>query len=125
MQVSFNSKIRYKGQEYDSLDEVPGAIRGPLERALGRVCPDRHATPALNSRILINGHAFSGSAELPPEYRQLMDDTLRTLLPIDRAIGIAAADEYSSACRGTIGLTTLLIGALALAIFLWQIGAFR
>ena len=125
VQVSFNSKIRYKGCEYDSIDEVPADIRAPLDRALARVCSDRNATPGLRSRIVIDGRAFSSLAELPVEYRQLMDDSLRALLPIDKAIGVAAAQEYSYAHRGAAGLATLLLAVLALAMFLWQQGVFR
>lgn len=125
MQVSFNSKIRYKGQEYESIDEVPSEIRAPLDKALARVCSDPHAMPGLKSRIVINGRAFSSSAELPPEYRRLIDDSLRALLPIDKAIGVAAAQEYSYAMRGAAGLATLLLAVIALALFCWQQGMFR
>ena len=125
MQVSFNSKIRYKGREYDSLDAVPAEIRAPLDKALARVWTGTKGAPELNSHIVINGLEFASSAELPPRYRRLLDDTLHALLPIDKAIGVAAAQEYSYTMRGTAGLITLLVAGVALAIFLWQIGLFR
>jgi hypothetical protein len=125
MQVSFNSKIRYKGQEYDSIEEVPAEIRAPLDKALARVWSGTKGAPELNSRIVINGHEFANTSELPPRYRRLLDDSLYALLPIDKAIGVAAAREYSYATRGVAGLATMLLGGIALAIFLWQIGCFR
>lgn len=125
MQVSFNSKIRYKGREYDSLEDVPQEIRAPLDKALSRVWTGTKGAPELNSRIMINGHEFSSSAELPPRYRRLLDDSLHALLPIDKAIGLAAAQEYTYSTRGTAGLLTLLLAGIALAVFLWQIGLFR
>ena len=78
-----------------------------------------------HSRIVINGHEFASSADLPPRYRRLLDDSLHALLPIDKAIGVAAAQEYSYMTRGTAGLVTLLVAGCALAIFLWQLGCFR
>jgi hypothetical protein len=125
MQVSFNSKIRYKGHEYDSIDEVPAEIRAPLDKALARVWSGTKGAPELNSRIVINGCEFAGSAQMPPRYRRLFDDSLHALLPIDKAIGVAAAQEYSYSTRGTAGLMTVLVGGIALAIFLWQLGVFR
>jgi hypothetical protein len=125
MQVSFNSKIRYKGHEYDSIDEVPAEIRAPLDKALARVWSGTKGAPELNSRIVINGHAFSSTADLPPRYRRLIDDSLHALLPIDKAIAVAAAREYSYTTRGVAGLATMLLGGIALAIFLWQLGCFR
>ena len=125
VQVSFTSKIRYKGRDYESIDDVPAEIRGPLDRALARVCRSGAVAPRLASHITINGRDFCNSGELPAEYRRLIDDSLRALLPIDKAIGVAAAREYNYALRGTIGLVTLLIGVVALAVFLWQQGLFR
>ncbi|MFL6537774.1 MAG: hypothetical protein ACJ8JD_06290 [Chthoniobacterales bacterium] len=125
MQVSFESKIRYKGHEYDSLEEVPAEIRAPLDKALARVWSGTKGTPELMSRIVISGHEFASSAELPPRYRRLLDDSLHALLPIDKAIGVAAAQEYSYMTRGTAGLITLFVGGVALATFLWQLGCFR
>lgn len=125
MQVSFNSKIRYKGREYDRLEDVPAEIRAPLDKALARVWTGTKGAPELNSRIVVNGCEFASSAELPPRYRRLLDDSLHALLPIDKAIGVAAAQEYSYSARGTAGLVTLLLGGVALAIFLWQMGLFR
>jgi hypothetical protein len=125
MQVSFNSKIRYKGRDYETLDEVPAEIRAPLDKALARVWSGTKGAPELNSRIVINGREFANSAELPPRYRRLLDDSLHALLPIDKAIGVAAAQEYSYMTRGTAGLITLLLAGVALGIFLWQIGLFR
>jgi len=124
MQVSFQSKIRYKGQEYDSLEQVPADIRAPLDKALARVWTGTKGAPELNSRITINGHEFASTADLPPRYRRLLDDSLHLLLPIDKAIGLAAAREYVYATRGVAGLVTVLLGGIALAIFLWRIGCF-
>lgn len=123
--MSFNTKIRYKGREYDSIDEVPAEIRAPLDKALSRVWTGTKGAPELNSRIVINGREFASSAELPPRYRRLIDDSLQALLPIDKAIGVAAAREYAYQTRGIAGLATVLIAALALAVFLWQVGLFR
>lgn len=95
MQVSFDTKIRYKGAEYASLDEVPADIRQPLDKALGRLTHGLPLQPQLRSRIVINGNEFTSINELPVEFRRAIDDTLHALLPIDNAIALAAAREHS------------------------------
>src|SRR3712207_6462700 len=95
MFVSFDTKIRYKGREYACLDEIPTAIRRPLDRALQRLngTGTRHVSAHLNSRILVNGRAVSSPTQLPPAERKMVEEALQPLFPVEIAVCLAAATE--------------------------------
>lgn len=124
VQVSFNTKVRYRGGEYASLADIPAEVRAPLDKALDRLTHGLPLQPQLRSCIVVNGKEFAGTNELPVEFRRLIDDSLHTLLPIDTAIALAAAREHGYARRGLAGLCTLLAGAVSVALYLWRSGYF-
>jgi hypothetical protein len=125
VEVSFSSKIRYKGGEYGSLEELPPDLRAPLQQALSRLTHGRTLQPRLCSRITINEREFNGVNEMPAEYRQLLEQSFYNLLPIDNAIALAAAREHAYALRGLAGLCTILAGLASAALYLWHCGYFN
>jgi hypothetical protein len=66
--------IRYNGQEYSSLDQLPAEVRTAYESAMA------HGTaPKATDRkeqIVVNGQHFASANELPAAERKLYDDAV-------------------------------------------------
>ena len=124
MLVSVDTKIRYKGREYTSLDEIPPEIRRPLEKAVARLGRGEQITPHLNSRIILNDRPISDPECLSRRERDEIAQWLEALFPIDRAICKAAVQERRERILGIIGLSTIAAGLAAFVARLWQHGYF-
>jgi hypothetical protein len=124
MLVSVDTKVRYKGVEYASLAEIPAEIRRPLDRAVSRLTRGREITPHLDSRIILNGRTVSDPERLSDAERRLIAESLEALLPIDRAIFLAAVKERNERILGVIGLSTIAAGLAAFVGRLWMSGYF-
>ena len=78
MNINFKTNvktvIRYKGQEYSSLDQLPAEARTAYESAMA------HGTaPKATDRkeqIVVNGQHFASANELPAAERKLYDDAI-------------------------------------------------
>jgi len=66
--------IRYKGQEYSSLDQLPAEGRAMYEAALAKGVMAKAA--AGNEQIVVNGHSFGSPSEMPATERKLYDDAI-------------------------------------------------
>ena len=124
MFVSVDTKVRYKGVEYSSLAEIPPDIRRPLDRAVSRLTCGREITPHLNSRIILNGRTVADPERLSQEERRLIAESLEALLPIDRAICLAAVKERNERILGVVGLSAIAAGLAAFVCRLWISGYF-
>ena len=124
MLVSFDTKVRYKGVEYSSLAEIPHDIRRPLDRAVSRLTRGREITPHLNSRIILNGESVTDPDRLSEEERRVIAASLEALLPIDRAICLAAVKERNERIVGVVGLSAIATGLAAFVCRLWMNGYF-
>ena len=124
MFVSVDTTVRYKGVEYSSLSEIPPDIRRPLDRAVSRLTCGREITPHLNSRIILNGRTVTNPECLSEEERRLIAESLEALLPIDRAICLAAVKERNERILGVIGLSAIAAGLATFVYRLWMSGYF-
>ena len=124
MLVSADTKIRYKGHEYASLAEIPPDIRRPLDRAVSRLARGRQITAHLDSRIILNGRTVTDPDRLSEEERRLIAESLEALLPIDRAICVAAVKERNERILGIAGLSAIATGLAAFVCRLWLNGFF-
>lgn len=124
MFVSFDTKVRYRGREYSRLADIPADQRGPLERALHRLCPTGTPIPQLNSRILVDGRAVTDPAALSAAQRDYIDSLLSGMFPIENAVCLAAVRERRSFIGGIIGLSFILSCVLGAAAVLWMRGYF-
>ncbi|MFN2621972.1 MAG: hypothetical protein ABR611_03920 [Chthoniobacterales bacterium] len=78
MTVNFKTNvrtvIRYKGQEYSSLDQLPAEARTAYETALAQ---GTTAKPAADKeQIVVNGQRFASPDEMPAAERKLYDDAI-------------------------------------------------
>ena len=67
MKINVKTKIRYKGQEYSSPDELPSEVRSSYEKALAG---------AAKTQIVINGKEFESENEMPSDMRNFYDDMI-------------------------------------------------
>jgi hypothetical protein len=77
-------KIRVKGKEYASLDEMPARVRQAYHRAIGSDALFRSGAKLaakLNAKIIVDGAEFNNPGELPVALRKIYHDTLATILP--------------------------------------------
>ena len=78
MNVTVKTKIRYKGQEYSSADELPAEARSAYEHALANGF-GATKNSGVNTRLVFNGQQFSSADELPSAERKLYDDAMQVV----------------------------------------------
>lgn len=114
MNVSVKTKIRYKGQEYASPDQLPNEARSAYEAAMSGTSA---ATPkaTVTKNIMLNGQEFSSENEMPVAERRLYDDAMQLM----RDSPAATPSPAAPAARLTKEqLLILLVGFFVLAAFI-------
>lgn len=124
MLVGVNTKVRYKGIEYASLDDIPHDKRRPLDRTLARLSGGSEIIASLNSRIILNGQTITDPTLLPECERHLIVESICAWLPVDTAICMAAVMERKHRIHGTIGLSVIFVSLAAYVFRLWSHGYF-
>ena len=66
--------IRYKGQEYSSVDQLPAEARAAYESALDKGVAT--AAPGVKQQIVLNGQHFASPDEMPAAVRKLYDNAI-------------------------------------------------
>lgn len=66
--------IRYKGQEYSSVDELPVEARTAYETALAKGVATTAA--GVKQNIVVNGQHFASLNEIPAAERDLVNDAM-------------------------------------------------
>jgi hypothetical protein len=67
--------IRYKGQEYSSVDQLPAEAQAAYKTALGKGVATASA-PNVKQAITLNGQHFASLDEIPAAERKLVDDAM-------------------------------------------------
>lgn len=78
MNISVKTKIRYKGQEYASSDELPAEARSAYDAAMAGTLPPA-ANATVSKKIRLNGQEFSSENEMPATERKLYDDAMQLM----------------------------------------------
>ena len=124
VKFNFKAKIRVKGKEYASAEEMPTKIREAYARAVGDTSVLRSGArlaAKLNARITFNGVEYNSPNEMPAEERRLYQDTLAALLSEPTVL---SANDAAIARKKKLLLTLLLVGVLAAVADLWLHGLF-
>jgi hypothetical protein len=108
VKVSFNTRIRYNGREYSTVDDLPETIRAKVELALDR----ETSCSALDACAVFNGR----SAELPESERRLVESSLHAVL---RPAGAGAAAQQLA---GSTRMAAWLLAIGAATVVLWRLG---
>jgi len=71
MKVNLKTKIKYNGQEYSSVEELPPEARSAYEKAIA-------AESAIRStEIVFNGREYASPEQMPTAERQLYEDAMK------------------------------------------------
>jgi len=71
IKVNLKTRIRFNGQEYDSVEAMPQEARAVYERALAH--PPGTAGKRVSVKISVNGREYASPDEMPPELRAQYD----------------------------------------------------
>jgi len=114
MKINLKTKIKYKGQEYSSVEELPPEARSAYEKAMAP------GGASANTKIIFNEREYASAEEMPTAERQLYEDALklaadsRTVVPAPQnaSTGLLTAAQW----RLVLLFAVLLL--IALIIFL-------
>jgi len=98
--ITFRTRFKFNGKEYDSVDAMPPEVREAYERAMSAVAhAGENKTPLVNIRtttkmkIIFNGQEYASVDEMPPEIRPLYEAAIAAVKAeggISGAVGSAA-----------------------------------
>jgi hypothetical protein len=71
MKINVKRKIKYKGQEYSSVEELPPEVRAAYEKAMAT------SGASVSTKIVFNGQEYASLDQMPAAERQLYEDALK------------------------------------------------
>jgi len=80
MKVNVKTKIKYKGQEYSSVEELPPEARSAYEKAIAA------DSATLSTRIVFNEREYASPEQMPTAERQLYEDAMKLTHDNDRVV---------------------------------------
>jgi len=80
MKVNLKTKIKYKGQEYSSVEELPPEARSAYEKAIAA------DSATLSTRIVFNEREYASPEQMPTAERQLYEDAMKLTHDNDRVV---------------------------------------
>ena len=107
MKVNLKTKIKYKGQEYSSVEELPPEARSAYEKAIAA------DSATLSTRIVFNEREYASPEQMPTAERQLYEDAMKLTHDNDRVV---PAKNEASAGLLTPGQWRLAILFVALVL---------
>jgi len=88
MKVNLKTKIKYKGQEYSSVEELPPEARSAYEKAIAA------DSATISTKIVFNEREYASPEQMPTAERQLYEDAMK--LAHDSGGVIPAKNETSA-----------------------------
>ena len=122
MNISFKTNvktvIRYKGQEYSSVAELPPEVRSKYEETIAKGLA---AIPGAKQQIVVNGEHFASVDEMPVTDKKLYEDAMalvhdRVSLPNVPAATLPASNGWLTPTQFRLVLLFGAIVGLAVAI---------
>ena len=80
MKVNVKTKIKYKGQEYSSVEELPPEARSAYEKAIAG------DSGAISTKIVFNGREYASPEQMSTADRQLYEDAMKLTHDNDRVV---------------------------------------
>src|SRR2546423_9473230 len=71
MKVKLKTKIKYKGQEYSSVEELPPEARSAYEKAITA------ESATISTKIVFNEREYASPEQMPTAERQLYEDAMK------------------------------------------------
>jgi hypothetical protein len=116
MKIDVKTKIKYKGQEYSSVEELPPEVRAAYEKAMAT------GGASFNTKIVFNGQEYASLDQMPAAQRKLYQYALK-LSHDTEVIAPAPAREAESAALLTsrqwrLVLLFAVLVVIAVVVFL-------
>jgi len=100
MKINLKTKIKYNGQEYSSVEELPPEARSAYEKAIAA------ESATISTKIVFNEREYASPEQMPTAERQLYEDAMK--LAHDSG-GVVPAKNEASAGLLTPGQWRLVI----------------
>ena len=71
MKIDVKTKIKHKGQEYSSVEELPPEVRAAYEKAMAM------GDASVSTKIVFNGQEYASLDQMPAAQRQLYEVALK------------------------------------------------
>ena len=71
MKINLRKKIKYNGQEYSSVEELPPEARSAYEKAMAV------SSGTVSTKIVFNGREYASPEQMPTTERQLYEDAMK------------------------------------------------
>src|SRR5207244_2408424 len=107
MKINLKTKIKYKGQEYSSVEELPPEARSAYEKAMAT------GGTSFSTKIVFNGQEYASLDQMPAVQRQLYEVAMK--LTHDSGMVVPAKNEASAGLL-TPGQWRLVIWFVALLL---------
>src|SRR5436190_19623953 len=107
MKINVKTRIKYKGQEYSSVEELPPEVRAAYEKAMAT------GGASFNTKIVFNGQEYASLDQMPAAQRQLYEIALKLSQDTE---AIAPARKADSAALLTPGQWRLIISFVTLVL---------
>jgi outer membrane murein-binding lipoprotein Lpp len=118
IKIALRTRIRFNGQEYASVDEMPADVRQGYERALSMMGGAKHgslltiagkgtsaAAPVGSvTKIVFNGQEYSSVEQMPVDVRQLYSGVMASLESDRNGMSDALETAQSQAGGGTASI---------------------
>jgi len=94
MKVNIKTKIKYNGQEYSSVEELPPEARSAYEKAMAT------GSASLSKKIVFNGQEYASLEQMPAAQRRLYEDAVtlsqdsQALAPERKAAGLLTKRQW-------------------------------
>lgn len=115
IKTNVRTVIRYKGQEYSSVDALPAEARSAYQAALAKGIA---SMPGAKQQIVFNGQHFASAEEMPPAEKKLYEDAMGLVEDGARAHASVLVPSRSSSgwMTATPMRLVVLFGAIALIV---------
>ena len=107
MKVNLKTKIKYNGQEYSSVEEMPPEARSAYEKAIAA------ESATISTKIVFNEREYASPEQMPTAERQLYEDAMKLAHDSGR---IAPDKNEASADLLTPGQWRLIISLVTLVL---------
>jgi hypothetical protein len=71
MKINVTTKIKYQGQEYSTVEELPPEVRAAYEKAMAT------GRASVSTKIVFNGQEYASLDQMPAVQRQLYEYALK------------------------------------------------
>src|SRR5438552_1207421 len=71
MKINVKTRIKYKGQEYSNMEDLPPEARSAYENAMAG------GGTSVSTKIVFNGQEYASVEQMPAAEHQLYEDALR------------------------------------------------